>query len=164
MIVAASIASVRFAVGDSTPPYTFPDEVIQDALDAAADFLFKRYQGQGSCLTLYPSNDPSILMPATTGGIVYSSTSWADYWLSNAYVINIDDPTGKKIQRMMATADLISQMLVPNPNRNPTGVSEGGLSIQWGGSYEQALEILNKQIESELFKLEAPMFVMYDNY
>jgi len=164
--MAATITSVRYQIRDLTEPYTFPDEIIQEALDAAADFIYRRYQGQGQAISnVYTAgNDPACMMPVTTGGFTYSNSHWVDYWLSANYEIHISTPTGAKIQRLMASVDLLTSLVMPTPDRTPTGVSEGGLSIQWGGDYGAAIQILNEQIDKMLFQLEAPMFCMYDNY
>lgn len=161
--MAATIDDVRWQCRDTKEPYSFPDHVIQDALDVAADFLYRKYHFQGSVL-LYQSNDPAI-MPVQTG-MYYTGRGmpWVDYWLNQNYMIDVNTPVGKKLQKLMASVDLMSTLLMPTPDRTPTGISEGGLSIQWGGDYRGAIDLWNQQIEDLMFKLEAPMFVMYGNY
>jgi hypothetical protein len=161
--MAATIDKVRRQIRDTKEPYTFHDEDIQDALDAAADFIYRKYNFQGSVM-LYQSNDPAI-MPVQTG-MYYTGRGmpWIDYWLNQAYVIDINTPTGGKLQKLMASVDLMSSLLMPTPDRAPTGISEGGLSIQWGGDYQSAIQVWSDQIEKIMFSMETPLFMMYNNY
>jgi hypothetical protein len=162
--MAATILDVRYQIRDVSEPYTFPDEVIQRSLNEAADFIYRKYYQQGSLMRYAQGNDTAI-MPIQNGTFgMGRGFGWADYWLSNQYNISIDTPVGGRLQRLMASVDLMTSMLMPTSDRTPTGVSEGGLSIQWGGSYESAIQVWNDEIQKLMFSLEAPFFCMYNNY
>ena len=162
--MAATINMVRYQIRDLKEPYSFPDDIIQQALDEAADFILRKYHSQGDGVMTMMTNDPAI-MPVQTG-MYYGGRgiSWIDLWLNDRYSVDVSSPTGAKLQKLMASVDLMSSLLMPTPDRMPTGVSEGGLSIQWGGNYREAIEIWNKEIEKIMFQLEPPCFVMYGNY
>ena len=160
--MAATILQVRYQIQDTAQPYTFPDEIIQNALDEAADFLYRKYHSPVG-IGLVSDNNPSIL-PVQNGVYGMGRYSWYDLWMDNAYNVGIDTPTGAKLQRLIASVDLMSTLLIPTSNRNPTGVSEGGLSIQWGGDYNGAIQVWNEMIEKIMFSLEPPFICMYNNF
>ena len=159
--MAATILDVRYQIRDVKEPYTFPDQIIQTALDAAADFIYRKYYNSGTG-SMILDNNPSIL--PIQNGTYMRGTSWVDYWLDHRYVMNVDTPSGARLQKLMASVDLLTSLLLPTSDRNPTGVSEGGLSIQWGGSYESAIQVLNDEIQKLMFALEPPFFCVYNNF
>ena len=160
--MAASIFSLRYLIRDTQEPYTFPDEILQEALDAAADFINRKYNSATGGNNYALMNDRAILR--VQNGTYGWGTSWIDIWNDAQYHVDIDTPTGAKLQKLMAGVDLLSTLLIPTPDRSPMGVSEGGLSIQWGGDYNSAIDKWNAEIEKIMFALSPPFVCVYNNY
>jgi hypothetical protein len=112
----------------------------------------------------YNSSDPALLPTITGLAVGYRGFTPIDLYSDSLFSININTPTGRKVQRLMASIGLMSMMLTPSSDRTPTSVSEQGLAIQWGGDYNSAIELWKDQLQEILMEFTPPLMSIYNNY